>query len=76
MDLLEITCLLISKYMLAKNEYKKYFSDFVLDTNFNDNIMKYLNLLSNYFTHRDKKMLKMFEKYNIYGILIKILKNV
>ena len=76
MDLSDITCLLISKYMLDKNEYKKYYSDFISENNFSDNIMKYLNLLSYYFTHRDKKMLKTFEKYNISGILIKILRNV
>ena len=62
--------------MLDKNEYKKYYSDFISENNFSDNIMKYLNLLSYYFTHRDKKMLKTFEKYNISGILIKILRNV
>ena len=76
MDLSDITCLLIAKYMIDKVEYKKYFSEFISENNFNDNIMKYLNLLSYYFTHRDKKMLKTFEKYNISGILIKILRNV
>lgn len=76
MDLSDITCLLIAKYMIDKVEYKKYFSEFISENSFNENIMKYLNLLSYYFTHRDKKMLKTFEKYNISGILIKILRNV
>ena len=62
--------------MIDKVEYKKYFSEFISENSFNENIMKYLNLLSYYFTHRDKKMLKTFEKYNISGILIKILRNV
>lgn len=76
MDLSDITILLISKYMLSKEEYKKYFSDFISDNDFNDNIIKYLNLLSYYFTHRDKKILKTLEKYGISGVLIKILKNI
>ena len=75
MDLSDITCLLMSKYMTDKQHYKEYYLEFIKINGFNDEILKYLNTLSFYFTHRDKKMLKTFQKFNISGVLIKILKN-
>lgn len=75
MDLSDITCLLMSKYMLDKEHYKEYYLEFIKINGFNDEILNYLNTLSFYFTHRDKKMLKTFQKFNISGVLIKILKN-
>ena len=74
-DLSDITILLIAKYLINKQEYKKFYSEFISDNEFDDDTTKYLNTLSYYFTHRDKKMLKTFQKYQISGILIKILKN-
>lgn len=74
-DISDITILLIANYLINKQEYRKYYSEFIADNEFNDDTIKYLNTLSYYFTHRDKKMLKTFQKYQISGILIRILKN-
>lgn len=76
MDLSDITSMLICEYKLNKQSFKDYYKDFIETNKFNESTLKYLNLLTYYFTHRDKKILKTLSKANISGILINILQNI
>lgn len=73
-NLTELTCLLISKYMIDKNEYIEYFKNEIDLDSFESNIAEFYSLLNKYLVHSEKRALNKLEINNLSFPFIKYLK--
>lgn len=76
-SLTTLTCLLVSLHCVSKNDKYKYFlNNNIVMKELKDTKKEFINGLTYYLSHRDKKLLNKFTNYDIMGSLIPILKKI
>ena len=75
-----LTCMLVALHENSNNnkyiEYKEFIDKNIDFNELDDDTKEYLNALMYYLRHKDKKLLNKFNKYEIMGSLIPILKKI
>lgn len=76
LNLTKLTALLVSLNVVNKGLYQEYLNDINNTEGVEQSDKDYVNGLSYYLRHKDKKLLIKFEKYDIMPVIIKILKKI